>query len=36
LTHFYPICDEYDIVTPCRKVFDGELILAEDLMRLSV
>ncbi|HZY31801.1 MAG TPA: MBL fold metallo-hydrolase, partial [Candidatus Methylomirabilis sp.] len=36
LTHFYPICEEYDIVTPCRKVFDGELILAEDLMRLSV
>ena len=36
LTHFYPICDEYDIVTPCRKVFGGELILAEDLMRLSV
>jgi ribonuclease BN (tRNA processing enzyme) len=36
LTHFYPICEEYDIVTPCRKVFDGELILAEDLMRLAV
>ncbi len=36
LTHFYPICEEYDIVTPCRKVFDGELILAEDLMRLPV
>ena len=36
LTHFYPICEEYDIVTPCRKVFGGELILAEDLMRLPV
>ena len=36
LTHFNPICDEYDIVTPCRKVFGGELILAEDLMRLPV
>lgn len=36
LTHFYPVCEEYDIVTPCRKVFDGELILAEDLMRVSV
>ncbi len=36
LTHFYPICDEYDIVTPCRKVFDGELVLAEDMMRLPV
>lgn len=36
LTHFYPICEEYDIVTPCRKVFGGELILAEDMMRLTV
>lgn len=36
LTHFYPICEAYDLVTPCKKVFDGELILAEDLMRLPV
>ncbi|PWB77689.1 MAG: hypothetical protein C3F08_09570 [Candidatus Methylomirabilota bacterium] len=36
LTHFYPICEAYDLLTPCKKVFDGEVILAEDLMRLSV
>jgi len=36
LTHFYPTCEEYDVITPCKKVFDGELILAEDLMQVSV
>lgn len=36
LTHLYPICEAYDLVTPCKKVFDGEVILAEDLMRLPV
>lgn len=36
LTHFYPICEAYDLLTPCRKVYDGEVILAEDLMRLKV
>jgi len=36
LTHFYPICDQYDILTQCRKTFPGEVILAEDLMRIKV
>lgn len=36
LTHFYPPCDEEDILTPCRAEFDGEVIKAEDLMRLQV
>jgi ribonuclease BN (tRNA processing enzyme) len=36
LTHFYPLCEEYDLVTPCRKMYGGELIMAEDLMRLHV
>ena len=36
LTHFYPMCEAYDLVTPCKKVFDGEVILAEDLMCLPV
>lgn len=36
LTHVYPTCEAYDLVTPCKKVFDGEVILAEDLMRLDV
>lgn len=36
LTHFYPICDRYDIVDQCRKSYDGEVIVAEDLMRITV
>lgn len=36
LTHFYPICDKVDILTQCRKTFRGEVILAEDLMRIRI
>ncbi len=34
LTHFYPQCDGFDIEKECRKTYNGELLLAEDLMRL--
>lgn len=36
LTHFYPACDESDLITPCSAHFRGPILLAEDLMRLSV
>ncbi len=36
LTHFYPICDDYDILGQCREEFDGEIVLAEDLMTIDV
>jgi len=36
LTHFYPECDGVDIRNECRKTFDGELILAEDLMEIDL
>ena len=36
LTHFYPPCDEEDMITPCRKYFDGEVVLAEDLMSIQI
>lgn len=36
LTHFYPACDEHDIIGPCKAVYDGPVILAEDLMRIVV
>ena len=36
LTHFYPECDEVDIVAQCRKVYDGEIMMAEDLLRIAV
>ncbi len=35
LTHFYPECDRHDLITPCRKEYDGPIILAEDLMHLA-
>lgn len=34
LTHFYPICDQFDIVSQCRQVYPGEIIVAEDLMKI--
>lgn len=36
LTHFYPECDHADIEQECRKTYVGPLILAEDLMRMTV
>jgi len=36
LTHFYPVCDEYDVARQCREVFQGEILLAEDLMRIRI
>jgi ribonuclease BN (tRNA processing enzyme) len=36
LTHLYPVCDSADMVGPCRDVFKGDIILAEDLMRVIV
>jgi ribonuclease BN (tRNA processing enzyme) len=36
LTHFYPPCDESDLITPLRTEYSGEVVLAEDLMRITV
>ena len=36
LTHFYPECDNEDIVKQCRKTYKGPLVLAEDLMVLEL
>jgi ribonuclease BN (tRNA processing enzyme) len=36
LTHFYPECDEADLVAQCRKTFKGPLVLAEDLMEIAL
>ena len=36
LTHFYPICDGVDIKAQCTRHFSGEIILAEDMMRISI
>ena len=36
LTHFYPICDDYDILGQCKEEFSGDIILAEDLMDMDI
>ena len=36
LTHLYPPCDEEDILTPCRKQFDGPVARAQDLMSVEI
>jgi len=36
LTHFYPECLRSDIEGQCRKTYQGELILATDLLHVSV
>jgi ribonuclease BN (tRNA processing enzyme) len=36
LTHFYPPCDEVDVVDQASKTFSGEVIRAEDLMVILV
>lgn len=36
LTHLYPPCDQFDIRGDCQKVFPGEVLLAEDMMRIAI
>jgi ribonuclease BN (tRNA processing enzyme) len=36
LTHFYPDCERVDIEQQCRKTYSGPLLLAEDLMQITV
>jgi len=36
LTHFYPVCDQSDILGQCSRVYPGEIILGEDLMRIAI
>ena len=36
LSHFYPPCDEADLITPARKYFAGEILLASDLMSITI
>lgn len=31
LTHFYPACDKVDVEKECRRTYDGQLVLGEDL-----
>jgi len=36
LTHFYPECEGADLLGQCRETYSGEVLLAEDLLRVPV
>ncbi len=36
LTHFYPDCENVDLVAQCRRTYAGPVLLARDLMSLEV
>jgi ribonuclease BN (tRNA processing enzyme) len=36
LTHFYPLCDQFDILKQCKQIYKGELILGEDLVKIKI
>jgi len=36
LTHFYPAADRADCLSPARRNYDGEVVLAEDGLRIEV
>jgi len=36
LVHMYPICDQYDLISQCRKEFNGEILTGEDLMEFEL
>ncbi len=36
LTHLYPECGTVDLVHECRRTYDGPLLIAEDLMRITL
>lgn len=36
LAHLYPPCDEVDIASQCRKTYNGEIIVAQDQMKIRI
>lgn len=36
LTHFYPTCETVDIENQCRSTYNGKIVLARDLMTLTL
>ena len=36
LTHLYPICDKFPITKQCRRFFKGEIVVAEDFLKLEL
>jgi len=36
LTHFYPACDQVDVVAQCRRTYAGPVVAASDLMSIEL
>jgi ribonuclease BN (tRNA processing enzyme) len=36
LTHLYPVCDQFDILDQCKQVYQGDVLLGEDLQRVRI
>jgi len=36
LTHFYPVFQGHDVLKECQKEFSGEILLAEDGMKITI
>ncbi|HHZ83678.1 MAG TPA: MBL fold metallo-hydrolase [Nitrospirales bacterium] len=36
LSHFYPVCEDYDVKDQCAAVFGGTIIVGKDRMRLRI
>ena len=36
LVHMYPICDQNDLISSCKKEYAGEIIVGEDLMEFNL
>jgi ribonuclease BN (tRNA processing enzyme) len=36
LIHLYPVCDQFDILKECRQIYQGDVILGEDLIRIKI
>jgi len=36
LIHLYPVCDQFDIREQCKQIYEGEIILGEDLMKIRI
>jgi ribonuclease BN (tRNA processing enzyme) len=36
LTHLYPVCEQFDILNQCRQVYQGEITVGKDLMRIII
>lgn len=34
--HMYPVCSQYDLIAPCKKEFNGEVLLGEDMMKFEL